>query len=203
MEGEQVQFITRLYERHAPAVHRYALRRSDPDTAEEVTAQVFLVAWRRREELPDEPLPWLYGVARRALADQRRGASRRVRLRDRIEGETATARAVAAADSGGDAGGLQAPQPELADRDLAGALNRLSRADREALLLRYWEELEPAQIARVMGCSRAAAAVRLHRARGRLRRGLEERAAAQADPGTSRGGEDGQSHPCVEPAESA
>ena len=74
MDEEQIQAISRLYERHAPAVHRYALRRSDPDTAEEVTAQVFLVAWRRRDALPHEPLPWLYGVARRALADQRRGA---------------------------------------------------------------------------------------------------------------------------------
>ncbi len=197
VEGEQVQFITRLYERHAPAVHRYALRRSDPDTAEEVTAQVFLVAWRRREELPDEPLPWLYGVARRALADHRRGASRRVRLRDRLEGETATAGA------GGEAGELEMPAIGLPDRDLADALKRLSDADREALLLRYWEELEPAQIARVMGCSRAAAAVRLHRARGRLRRALEDRVAPQAGQGAPRVGEDGQAHSCIERAESA
>ncbi len=89
VDGEQIEAITRLYERHARAVHRYALRRSDPDTAEEVTAQVFLVAWRRREALPAEPLPWLYGVARRVLADQRRGATRRVRLRDRLQSEAA------------------------------------------------------------------------------------------------------------------
>jgi RNA polymerase sigma factor (sigma-70 family) len=197
VEGEQVQFISRLYERHAPAVHRYALRRSDPDTAEEVTAQVFLVAWRRRQELSDEPLPWLYGVARRALADQRRGAARRVRLRDRLEGETAVV------GSGGQAAELQAPELGLPDRDLSDALNRLSDADREALLLRYWEELEPVQIARVMGCSRAAAAVRLHRARGRLRRALEERAAPRAEQGPPRGGEDVQAHSCVERAESA
>ena len=182
MDGEQIQAISRLYERHAPAVHRYALRRSDPDTAEEVTAQVFLVAWRRRDALPQEPLPWLYGVARRALADQRRGASRRVRLRDRLEGTAVP-------------GGTEL---ELPDRGLANALGRLSETDREALLLRYWEELEPAQIARVMGCSRAAAVVRLHRARTRLRGALEAQGA-----GAHQADEDGQGHPCVEGAESA
>ena len=190
MDGQQVQLISRLYERHAPAVHRYALRRSDPDTAEEVTAQVFLVAWRRREQLPAEPLPWLYGVARRVLADQRRGASRRLRLRDRLEGETVGA-------ATGDGAGVGADAVlELPDRDLASALNELSPPDREALLLRYWEELEPAQIGRVMGCSRAAAVVRLHRARGRLRRALDA-------PGPQHADGDVQSHQCVERAESA
>jgi RNA polymerase sigma-70 factor (ECF subfamily) len=61
----------------------------------------------------------------------------------------------------------------LLDDGLAAALRRLSQVDREALLLRYWEELEPAQAAQVMGCSRATMAVRLHRARLRLRRELE------------------------------
>ena len=197
MDGQQIELISRLYERHAPAVHRYALRRSDPDTAEEVTAQVFLVAWRRRQELPDEPLPWLYGVARRVLADQRRGASRRLRLRDRLEGETAGASAAGGEAAGGEAasGGADAGL-ELPDRDLAGALNGLSATDREALLLRYWEELEPAQIGRVMGCSRAAAAVRLHRARARLRRALD-------GTGSQHAVGDGKAHQCVERAESA
>lgn len=190
MDGRQVQLISRLYERHAPAVHLYALRRSDPDTAEEVMAQVFLVAWRRREELPAEPLPWLYGVARRVLADQRRGASRRVRLRDRLEGETVGAATGDGASVGAEAG------LELPDRDLAGALNNLSLPDREALLLRYWEELEPAQIGRVMGCSRAAATVRLHRARARLRKALDT-------PGPERAEVDAKAHQCVERAESA
>jgi RNA polymerase sigma-70 factor (ECF subfamily) len=65
------------------------------------------------------------------------------------------------------------PAPALLDEGLAAALWQLSQGDREALLLRYWEELEPAQIAQVMGCSRATMAVRLHRARLRLRRELE------------------------------
>ena len=157
MTGDELQAVTRLYERYAGEVHRYALRRSDRETADEITAQVFLVAWRRRSALPEDALPWLYGVARRTLAQQRRGAARRERLSARLRGEATE----------------EAPGPLLHDELLAGALRQLSQGDREALLLRYWEELEPAQIARAMGCSRATIAVRLHRARLRLRRKLE------------------------------
>jgi RNA polymerase sigma-70 factor, ECF subfamily len=157
MRGDELRTVTRLYECHAADVHRYALRRSDRETADEITAQVFMVAWRRRAAVPQDALPWLYGVARRALADQRRSAARRRRLGERLRGEAVE----------------QTPGPVLADEGLSAALQRLSPSDREALLLRYWEELEPAQIGRAMGCSRAAMAVRLHRARARLRRELE------------------------------
>ncbi|HEX3511043.1 MAG TPA: sigma-70 family RNA polymerase sigma factor [Solirubrobacteraceae bacterium] len=162
MNSDQAAEIADLYEQHALAVHRYALRRSDRETADEVTAQVFLVAWRRRSSVPEDALPWLYGVARRVLADQRRSASRRRRLGERLRSEA----------------GHDEPGLVLEDGCLADALNRIPARDREALLLRYWEELEPGQIARVMGCSRAAMAVRLHRARLRLHRALE----ALADP---------------------
>jgi len=67
----------------------------------------------------------------------------------------------------------ETPGPVLLDEGLTAALRRLSQGDREVLLLRYWEELEPAQIAQAMGCSRATMAVRLHRARLRLRGELE------------------------------
>ena len=156
MGEDERDLIARLYERHAGAVFQYALRRADRETAEEVTAQVFLVAWRRRAALPEEPLPWLYGVARRALADQRRGAARRLRLGIRLQS------AAVPPDSTG----------ALPDRGLARALHRLSARDREVLLLRYWEDLEPAQIASVIGRSKTATSVRLHRARNRLRREL-------------------------------
>lgn len=157
MDSDQLRAVGALYERHSDAVMRYALRRSDRETAEEVTAQVFLVAWRRRSALPDDALPWLYGVARRALSEQRRGAARRKRLHERL-------RSVA----------VEAPPAlELRDRALEHAVMRLSDVDREALLLHYWEELEPAQVAVALGCSRATLAVRLHRARARLRRELE------------------------------
>jgi RNA polymerase sigma-70 factor, ECF subfamily len=180
MESDSVEAIGRLYERHAAAVHSYALRRSDRETADEVTAQVFLVAWRRRSVVPEDALPWLYGVARRVLADQRRGASRRRKLGQRLRGVALEEQA----------------ELTLHDRGLAEALKRLSAGDREALLLCYWEELERAQMARVMGCSRAAAAVRLHRARRRLARELELDGAARVDG-------DEQHHACVGRTESS
>lgn len=157
MDSDQTQAVSSLYERHAQAVHRYALRRSDREVADEVTAQVFMVAWRRRTALPEDALPWLYGVARRVLSEHRRGVARRKRLGERLRSEAIE----------------ETPRRELLDDGLSRALRALSEGDREALLLRYWEELEPAQIAQAMGCSRATIAVRLHRARLRLRRELE------------------------------
>jgi RNA polymerase sigma factor (sigma-70 family) len=151
--------MARLYEEHAAAIHQYALRRSDRETADEVTARVFLVAWRRRKSVPAEPLPWLYGVARRVLSEERRGAARRGALRERLFSSEPRRSAELA---------------EIPDGELAGALATLSDMDREALLLHYWEELSPEHIAVALGCSRATLAVRLHRARTRLRRALAD-----------------------------
>ena len=61
-----------VYEQHAGAVKGYAMRRIDPARADDVVAEVFLVAWRRLEDMPPEPRPWLFGVARRVLANERR-----------------------------------------------------------------------------------------------------------------------------------
>jgi RNA polymerase sigma-70 factor, ECF subfamily len=178
MESDPVQVIGRLYERHAEAVRSYALRRSNRELADEVTAQVFLVAWRRRSAIPEDALPWLLGVARRVLADQRRAAARRSRLGQRLQSTAVE----------------QTGEVTTHDRGLAAALARLRAGDREVLLLRYWEELEPQQIARAMGCSRTAAAVRLHRARRRLARELNQEGAEHV------GGEQ-QRPACVERTE--
>jgi len=143
-----------LFARHYPAVFGYALRRVGRDEAGDATAEVFTVAWRRIERVPAEPetLPWLYGVARRVLANQERAARRRLRL------EARAAVSPGAADEA----------PGTAGVDIEAALLRLRSADREVLRLAAWEELQPAEIAAVLGCSANAAAVRLHRARQRL-----------------------------------
>lgn len=57
-----------LYRSHAPRVMAYVLRRTEPAQADDVVADVFLVAWRRLDRVPAEPLPWLLGVARKQLA---------------------------------------------------------------------------------------------------------------------------------------
>jgi RNA polymerase sigma factor (sigma-70 family) len=143
-----------LFARHYPAVFGYAARRVGRDHAGDATAEVFTVAWRRLNRVPPDPeaLPWLYAVARRVLANQERAANRRLRLEARLAAEATAA----------------APGPDPAGLDVAAALRRLPRTDREVLRLAAWEELQPAEIAAVVGCSANAAAVRLHRARQRL-----------------------------------
>jgi RNA polymerase sigma factor (sigma-70 family) len=145
-----------LFRANYAAVRAYALRRTSPDAAQDVVAETFLVAWRRLDDVPADALPWLYGVARRVLANQRRTASRGAALEQRLSGSTPPAASPDPGDSAGDA--------EL----LRLALGRLSERNREALTLVAWHGLSGARAARAAGCSRAAFAVRLHRARARL-----------------------------------
>jgi RNA polymerase sigma factor (sigma-70 family) len=139
----------------------YALRRTgSKEDAEDVVAETFLTTWRRLDRLPEGAgvRPWLYGVARRALANQRRGDVRRARLTGRLRAsEGVTPRANA--------------EGEVAA--VAAAFARLSEDDREVLALVAWEELDAGEVATVLGCSRNAARIRLHRARRRLARELE------------------------------
>jgi RNA polymerase sigma factor (sigma-70 family) len=134
----------------------YALRRADPSTAEDVVAETFTIAWRRLGDVPERPLPWLLGVARRVLANQRRGERRRVALVDRLALQ-----------------GRAAPgAPDQQEGRALTALASLGERDREALLLHAWEGLDHAEAGTVMGCSASTFAVRLHRARRRFAREL-------------------------------
>src|SRR5262245_62614295 len=69
-----------LFLAHYRAVHRYALRRTDPAQAEEIANETFMVAWRKLDAVPDPALPWLYAVAGKCLANRRRAATRRDRM---------------------------------------------------------------------------------------------------------------------------
>lgn len=143
---------------YAARVHAFALRRADPEVAQDVTAETFLIAWRRRAQMPDEPLPWLYGIALRVLANERRAANRRFALTARIAAEASPAGPAA-----------------IGERQVLEALAALRENDREALLLSAWEGLSAGEAARVVGCTAATFAMRLHRARRRLARVLDER----------------------------
>jgi RNA polymerase sigma-70 factor, ECF subfamily len=142
-----------IYREHAAAVLAYARRRAPAELADDVVAETFLVCWRRLDRVPVEPLPWLYAVARRTLANQRRA------LRRRHGSEQPLPITLAAAESG--------------DRTLAAALAQLRERDRELLLLVAWEGLSLAEAAAVLGCSAVACRVRFHRARKRLAALLE------------------------------
>ena len=145
-----------LFREHYGAVRGYALRRAPSDLAQDAVSETFLVAWRRLDDVPADALPWLYGVARRVLANQRRSADRSSALEQRL---AATGTSGRSSDPGEDAG-----DGEL----LRAALAQLSERDRETLILVAWHELSGARAARAAGCTRAAFAVRLHRARARL-----------------------------------
>ena len=159
--GPDLRGFEALFHRHADAVHDYAMRRSDPETAQEVVAETFAVAWRRRATVPDPPLPWLLGVARRVLANERRSRGRAAALEVRLVREPA-----ASADD--PAGEIDVRLSALA------ALERLEPDEREALELLAWEGLSVAQAAEVLGCSRASITVRVRRARRRFHRLLDE-----------------------------
>jgi RNA polymerase sigma-70 factor (ECF subfamily) len=137
-----------LFNAHAAAVRAYARRRVDTAAADDVVSEVFVIAWRRLDDVPNQALPWLLGCARRVLAHQQRRTRRDVALIHRLEADAGTGGAV--------------------DGALARALAELRDRDRELLLLIAWEGLEPAEAAEVLGCSRNALAVRLHRARKRF-----------------------------------
>ncbi|WP_445151323.1 RNA polymerase sigma factor [Baekduia sp. Peel2402] len=148
------------YVAHRDAVWRFFVRRvGDGDLAEDLTSEVFVVAWRRRGDAPADALPWLYGTARRVLAEDRRAARRRTALDARLAGEAAV---------GGGAAGADAPGEGLGGSAVMAALARLAEPDRELLLLAAWEDLDPAEIAVVLRIRPSTARVRLHRARRRL-----------------------------------
>lgn len=147
-----------LYRGCHPAVLGYVLRRcASPEDAADAIAETFLIAWRRLDEMPagDARRLWLYGVARRVLANQRRGDRRRLALTQRLAVEL---------------GEMPSTPAEATSTlaELAAAFKQLSEADREILALESWEDLDAGQIAAVLGCSRNAARIRLHRARRRL-----------------------------------
>jgi len=137
-------------------VQRYLRRRATADESDDVFADVLLTIWRRLDDVPaDAVLPWSYGVARRALSNHRRAASRHLRLVERLEAEREPIQVADPADS-------------LEDEDLAAALAALPVADQEVLRLWAWEHLEPREIAQTLGSTANAVSLRLSRAQKKL-----------------------------------
>jgi RNA polymerase sigma-70 factor, ECF subfamily len=150
-----------MYGEQGSALRTFVHRRVDASIADDVVAEVFLLAWRRFDHVPPDPLPWLIGIARGVLANQRRGQARRAALYERL---TRSSR-------------LDESDPDLLTAaelsPVLAACASLSLRDREVLLLVAWDGLERDQAARALGITSAQFAVRLHRARRRLRRALE------------------------------
>lgn len=162
------------FETLAPAVidgvRRFLARRTDPATADDVLSETLLICWRRLDVIPDEFLPWAYGVARLCLANAERGRRRQFRLVTRISMLDPPPQAV------------DGPAPP--DDDLALALRELRPEDAEILRLWAWEDLTPAAIAVVLGITPNAASIRLHRAKDRLRKSLAASGHEQSTEGS-------------------
>ncbi|MFC0005717.1 RNA polymerase sigma factor [Micromonospora siamensis] len=161
---EHEDLFRQVYAANFERILVYALRRvAQPEDAADVVAEVFLVAWRRRD-IPPEPETrlWLYGVARRVLANHHRGTLRRERLGDRLRHRLR-------------GGPPVDPGSQVPDRlAVRSALARLGELDREVLMLTFWEGLEPREIATVLRVSPAVVRTRLSRARTRLREILRD-----------------------------
>lgn len=149
------------YREHYWAVSRYVARRltDQPEDVRDVVAEVFATAWRRRGAVPPEVLPWLYGVAGNVVGNERRRRARQRRLLHRLSLDRSALP------------GEPADPGDVVEQALA----RLSESDREVLRLVAWEELTTEELALVLRCSRSAAAMRLSRARARLRDRVAER----------------------------
>lgn len=151
------------FREHYARVLAYAMRRlGDRSAAEDVAADTFLVAWRRLDDIPEDPLPWLLGIARHAIYNELRSSRRRDRLTTRVGAYTPSANQTPAELRRG------------ADGAILRALGRLGERDREVLMLSTWDGLDHRRAAAVLGCTRGAFAVRLHRARARLARELKD-----------------------------
>jgi RNA polymerase sigma-70 factor (ECF subfamily) len=152
-----------LYQASYADLVRFAQRRVEHSHAEDVAAETFLVAWRRLNDVPDDPLDaraWLFGVARHTIMNTRRGADRRRALAVRLATVTSTA-------TDGDADLV------IQQVDLATAWNLLSEVHQEALALAVLDGLAAPQAAVVLGISPVAFRLRLSRARRALRACLE------------------------------
>jgi RNA polymerase sigma-70 factor (ECF subfamily) len=159
----QPELMGVLYARHAHAVFRFLSRRAGPAAAEDLLSEVFVAALQASGRVvahdSGSALPWLYGIAANVL---------RHHLRDRRAGGPASY------DAGMDWDAVEARLDAQAQRgELRAALSVLSPAERDLLLLVAWEELTPAEAARVVGISQVAARSRLHRARMRAARALQ------------------------------
>lgn len=159
MTAERDAIFSTLFRAHEAAVRRYVTRRAWPDAVDDVVAETFLVAWRRLERVPADPLPWLLTTARQCVANHRRGALRGAALLERLGAEP----------------------PGIAVDELARAAQRdailrafatLGETERELLMLTEWDGLTPARVAAVLGIGSPEARARIYRARRKLRRAL-------------------------------
>lgn len=158
-DEDRRELLDGWFRAYANRVLAYLLHRTDPQTAQDVLQEVFVTAFRKAEQVPQPPLGWLFGTARRLLANKHRGHRRHDQLIARLLDDAS-----------------KEADPDLAEVKEAflQTLATLSPGDREVLTLTGWYDLTPREAAEALGTSAATYAVRLHRARKRLAAALDQ-----------------------------
>jgi len=147
--------FTRLYQAHLPDLRAFVHRRTPPAHADDVVAEALLVAWRRIDEAPDDPRPWLFGIARNVILTTTRTHGRWRALHVRLSTQPPAAMGELAGD--------------VASRvDLVRAWGKLTADEREVLALIAWDGLTVRDAASVLGCQPGTFRMRLMRARRHL-----------------------------------
>ena len=154
-----------LFDANFDDVWRFARRRcASSNDADDIAAQVFAVAWRRRDDAPAETVRlWLFGVARNVLANHHRSDDRARRLRRRLAGERLAPVT----------GWLGDVATDDRDERLRRSIDELNDDDREVLIMRYWDELAVTEIAALLDRTPNAVSMRLHKTRRRLAEAID------------------------------
>jgi RNA polymerase sigma factor (sigma-70 family) len=152
-----------LYRETVRRLFAYVLTRTDRENAADVVSSTYLVAWRRFDEVPADALPWLIGVARRSLADQRRSEARQRAVGQRLGEEPTAPRDL----------GDTVTESMVLRSSIRRALVRMRPEDRDIVILAAWHGFGTEQLAVTLGCSKSLASLRLHRARRRFARYLK------------------------------
>lgn len=148
-----------FFNHYQPFVASFVARRVERDVVDDLVAEVFAVAWRRRDEVPDDALPWLYRTARNVVGNRYRSKTRLEALKTKMQAIPRES--------------PEDPAQVASQREaVLEAFGDLADDDRELLLLVAWEGLTMSEIAEVLDVSPGAASVRLHRARQRLEQAL-------------------------------
>jgi RNA polymerase sigma-70 factor (ECF subfamily) len=156
-----------LYDRYSGQLYRYAYRRVGPELAEDAVAETFLAAFRRRDRYDAGRAgarPWLFGILTRELARWHRTESARYRAFARAGVDDVVPGFADRVDA--------AVSAQALSRPLAGALARLSRGDRDVLLLVAWGDCSYEEVAETLGIRLGTVRSRLHRARRQIRAAL-------------------------------
>ena len=154
-----------IWDEHSLKVRAYCIRRVASHDSDDVCAEIFLVVWRRIDEIPPPPktLLYIYGIAGKVVSNHTRSFRRRSRLDEKLRnlGVAPPADPAFLVVQGSD------------DAAVAAAVRGLSHKDREIVMLYAWEDLARDDIAQIMGMTRAAVDQRIHRSYQRLARVLE------------------------------